>query len=701
MSKYDKLDPRTELEQEITKDLKKAFEKRGFTVKHNGTATSNTTGNKPDIEMYDSNIHINIEVTQRKKSSQDGEYQSIKDHLINTKKQNQNKKCYMWFISPETYYRTFNSVRDSNFLFHEKEDMKIIPICFSTFELFINKLIETTNDFYKKKDILDLFKYFVELIDDESVLKYFVERLFPDDESLIKEIKEAEEDKHERVVKELVTGFKLLENRLREHRIALTNQAIMNVIYLVFIKLYEEKKQSEGKGKNRFTLAGFQEFQENIDEKRIAIHELFENIKKDNELKKCKLFDDSDKLSNRLNDDFVIEHFIKPFEQYHFYTTKIDGLGAAYEVLGQLSGKDVKAGQFFTPENIVNFMVKLAELDYDDIVLDPACGTARFLTYSMEDMINKAKGKRNESDLVSNIKHLQLFGTDDDSTVSKLAKMNMYIHGDGKTNVNAKDGLLLTEFDDKIDVILTNPPLGDLSYRLPTYNEDFRTKRMSVIPKKYITQENLNKFRQQLEQLNKEDIEKTREIEKKIIEIESDIKNGRTEHVSTGNQMKGGALFLNACYHYLKDERDRDELPEWRGGKFITIIDEGILNTDDYEHVREFIKKHFYIKAVISLTQDTFVPVSKTPAKTSVLYLIKKYDLDAKQQEPIFFGHADKVGKNTKNRVCENHLVNLENNDILSKYLEFKEKVRQSYNGSQFDKRKFENLHFVGGSFDE
>lgn len=697
MSKYDELDAYTELEQEITKDLKKAFEKRGFEVRHNGTLKSQTGGGKPDIEMWDNQIHINIEVTKTKKSSQDREYQSIKDHLLNIKKQYPLKKCFMWFISPETYYRTFNSIKDSNFIFHDKDDMKIIPICFSTFEIFINKLIETTKDFYKKEDIIGLFKYHKEFVDDQSVLKHFVEKLFPEDEELIEEIKEAEENKHERIVKELITGFKTLENRLREYRIALTNQAIMNVIYLVFIKLYEEKRQSEGRGKNRFTVEGFREYQDAIDDKKRAVHKLFNSIKQDKKLKK--LFTNSDILSERLDDNFVVEHFIEPFEEYHFYTTKIDGLGAAYEVLGQLSGKDVKAGQFFTPENVVRFMVKLAELNENDIVLDPACGTGRFLTYSMDEMIKVVEGKRNESDLIDHIKHNQLFGADDDPTVSKLAKMNMYIHGDGKTNIFPKDGLRLEEFDNKIDIILTNPPLGDLSYRLPSYNEDFRTKRMSVIPKKSLTQEKIDRLKLKLQKETDEEAKK--EIEKDIIKLESEKENGREEFESTGNQMKGGALFINSCHYYLKAERDKDELPEWRGGKFITIMDEGVLNTDEYQDVRNFIKRHFYIKAVVSLTQDTFVPVSKTPAKTSIIYLIKRQDLEAKQQEPIFYAHASKVGRDTKNRACENHLTNQKQKDIINKYFEFKQKVIQSYRGNQFDRKKFESLNFKSGWFDE
>ncbi len=697
MSKYDEFDAYMELEQEITKDLKRAFEKRGFEVRHNGTEESHALGGKPDIEMWYNQIHINIEVTKTKKSSQDREYQSIKDHLLNTKKKYSLKKCFMWFISPETYYRTFNSIRDSNFIFRDKDDMKIIPICFSTFEIFINKLIETTKDFYKKEDIIGLFKYHKEFVDDQSVLKHFVEKLFPEDEELIEEIKEVEENKHERIVKELITGFKTLENRLREYRIALTNQAIMNVIYLVFIKLYEEKRQSEGRGNNRFTLEGFREYQDAIDDKKRAVHKLFNGIKQDKKLKK--LFTNSDILSERLEDNFVVEHFIKSFEEYHFYTTKIDGLGAAYEVLGQLSGKDVKAGQFFTPENVVRFMVKLAELNENDVILDPACGTGRFLTYSMDDMIKKVEGKRNETDLIDHIKHNQLFGADDDPTVSKLAKMNMYIHGDGKTNIFPKDGLRLEEFDGKIDVILTNPPLGDLSYRLPSYNEDFRTKRMSVIPKKSLTQEKIDRLKSRFQKATDEELKK--EIEKEIIKLESDKENNREEFESTGNQMKGGALFINSCYYYLKTERDKDELPEWRGGKFITVMDEGVLNTDEYQDVRDFIKRHFYIKAIISLTQDTFVPVSKTPAKTSIIYLIKRQDLEAKQQEPIFYAHASKVGRDTKNRACENHLTNQKQKDIINKYFEFKQKVIQSYRGNQLDRKKFESLNFKSGWFDE
>lgn len=709
MSKYDQLDARTQVEQEITMDLKNALEKRGFTVKHNGTNETHAPAGKSDIEMWDNDAHINIEITKSVKSSQDREWQSIKDHFQETKKANSNKRCFMWFISPETYYRTIGSIKDWNFDHDGDDDQKIIPICFNTLELFLTKLIQTTKDNFPKKQILTIFDNFTNFVDDENVLRHFYEKLFDTDLNLKKEIEIKEEERHQKVVEELIAGFKQLEQKLRDERIALSTNAIKTVIYLVFIKLYEEKKENEEKTKNRFTLSSFKEYQENVRDDRKAIHKLFASIKNDPEIRSSKLLTNDDNLESRVNDNFVIEHFIKPFEQYAFYTTKVDGLGAAYEVLGQLSGKDTRVGQFFTPENVVKFIVKLAELDTEDIVFDPACGTARFLTHAMSDMVDKVRGIRDENTKIKHVKEHQLFGTDDDPTVSKLAKMNMYIQKDGKTNIQDKDGLTQFDKDNQIDVILTNPPLGDLDYWRSIYDDDFRLKRMEIIPKRNLTQEKLEKTINELAKKQTEfgtttEQNKLKRLQKRIdqlqrtqSELEYKIRNNHSEYKISGKMMKGGALFLNACKYYLKDVRNSSEKPEWRGGKVLIILDEGILNTEQYVPVREFIKKNFYIKAIISLTTDTFVPVSSTTTKTSILYAIKKEDTDAIQTEPTFFAHAEKVGLNTRKHWCPNHLFN-GGNDILSKYLEFKKTVFSSYVGNAFDRRKFEQLDFKSGT---
>jgi type I restriction-modification system DNA methylase subunit len=232
----------------------------------------------------------------------------------------------------------------------------------------------------------------------------------------------------------------------------------------------------------------------------------------------------------------------------------------------------------------------------------------------------------------------------------------MYIHGDGKGNIWDDDGLLLYEsrkLDGKVDAVLTNPPLGDLGYRRPYFDDEFY-RRMIVIPRK------------------------------------GSVSTGNKEDMKiTGKQMKGGAQFINAIYYYLKPVRDRSLLPEWRGGKMLIILDEAILNTDDYAYVRRFIHERFYIKAVISLTRDTFVPVSRTTTKTSILYAIKKDDLTAKQQEPIFYAHAEQVGIDTRRRICKNDLFNGTGQDILIKFMDFKARVLASYDGLHFNRKKF------------
>lgn len=714
MSKYDNLDPRRELEQAIAEDLRKALEKRGFTVRHNGTKDRNAPANKPDIVVYDSNTHINVEATKTTKSSADREFLSIKDHLQKSKRLNSTKKCFAIYVSPETHYRMMNACRDFSILNEDKEDLKMMSLCFENFELFITKLVESHKERYTKKEILSLFDEYKQFVDDERILGILHSNLFSDDIVLKKQLEAKEESKHQKTVEELIKNLLKLEDDLREHQGITHIDAIRTIIFLVFTKLYEEKREYEAK-ENRLKLETFEKFQafEDEEETKHAIRKLFDRIKADPELVSAKVFTETDFLDEKLDDDFVINFFIEPFEKYHFYTTKVDGIGAAYEVLGMRTGKDVKAGQFFTPENVVKFMVRLAELDQDDVILDPACGTARFLIYAMQEMEKNLKG-RNKEQKLEEIKANQLHGSDYDLNVAKLAKMNMYIHGDGKANILDEDGLLLYKFDGKIDAILTNPPLGDQSYTRTGYDDAFRLERMEVVPKRNETKEKLEEYKAKLKEREKL-LEVTRlqkpkdakrhaamikKYNRKILELETKIKDGKSKLVVKGSKMKGGALFVGASKHYLTNVRDSGELPEWRGGKLLIILDEGILNTETYKEMRDFIKRYFYIKTIISLSRDTFVPVSSTSTKTSILYAIKKEDPDAIQQEPIFFAHAEKVGIDTRKRVCPNHLFN-ERDDILSKYFEFKKNVLGSYVDSVFNRQRFLEQGFEKGVISE
>lgn len=751
MRDYSALDPRTELEQDLTEDLKLAFEKIGFQVNHNG-GVSHSPGGVPDIEMFNDEFHFNIEATQSTGTNADREYPSITDHLTKTS-ENSEKNCFCIYVSPETSIRMIDRIKEFNNLHRGEYDFKILPLSFENIDILISKFSENAADVFCFDNFIKVFDRFYDFDDDQRIKKVLFEEIFSSDKQLGEKIKQEEIEKDQKTLELLINDLKKLENKFRERGIATGEKAIDTLIYLIFIKLYEEKREKKGES-NRLKLKNFESYKSNLSqdirENNKAIHELFKTIKSETEFSDSGMFNEYDNFTDELNDKIIIDEIIPIFEKYpSFIDTKIDALGAVYEVLALRAEKDVKIGQFFTPENVVNFMVQLADLDFEDIVLDPACGTGRFLIKSMQVMEEKLDSStvRNKTEYLKNIKSKQLFGSDIDGRISKIAKMNMWVHGDGKTNIYKYNGLILNEkdsnlFSNSIDVILTNPPLGNLNYR-ENFTEEFITSN-GVLPRKNKT---LEKFKDQEKRLknhvdgkeimdnelasladstiiekikefeNKDnlsssekkqfkELKKSEEFKKykslkakikrknktissnqeKLDELKVKINTNDCEFEITGNNLKGGALFLNSINNYLKTDRKPEELPEWRGGVLITVIDEGILNTEDYNRTRNFLTENFYIKSIISLSRDTFVPISNTSTKTSIIYAVKKEDKSLKQQEPIFYAYVDKVGMDTKGKICDNHL-----DSILDKYNKFKENILNSYEGKIFNKETFEN----------
>src|SRR4030042_5069395 len=97
-----------------------------------------------------------------------------------------------------------NAIRDHDILNAKKDDFKIMPICFSSFEIFIEKLVQSHKDEYPKNSILGIFDEYLNYLDDERILRILHNKLFSDDEKLKKEIDIKEENRHQQTVEELV-----------------------------------------------------------------------------------------------------------------------------------------------------------------------------------------------------------------------------------------------------------------------------------------------------------------------------------------------------------------------------------------------------------------------------------------------------------------------------------------------------------------
>ncbi|MFA5070904.1 MAG: N-6 DNA methylase [Candidatus Pacearchaeota archaeon] len=165
----------------------------------------------------------------------------------------------------------------------------------------------------------------------------------------------------------------------------------------------------------------------------------------------------------------------------HIKEQNQDTQGDIYEYLLSELQSAGKNGQFRTPRHIIDMMVELVNPQIGDKVLDPACGTAGFLVSAYRYIIKKNK-KDDVSTLTPNKKKMldedSIFGYDIDETMTRIALMNLMMHGIKKPNVARGNTLSDSEpriSDNTYDVVLANPPFKG-SLNEAEISERFRVK---------------------------------------------------------------------------------------------------------------------------------------------------------------------------------------------------------------------------------
>lgn len=138
--------------------------------------------------------------------------------------------------------------------------------------------------------------------------------------------------------------------------------------------------------------------------------------------------------------------------------TSVDILGDAYEYLIKKFADENKggttAGQFYTPQEVVDIIVRYTKPKKDEKVYDPTCGSGGFL-------INSAKFVK---EVYKNQKAIQLFGQEDVWNTWAIANINMILHG-LDAQIRKEDTLLKPQFNDgkeitKFDLVLANFPFS-------------------------------------------------------------------------------------------------------------------------------------------------------------------------------------------------------------------------------------------------
>lgn len=429
--------------------------------------------------------------------------------------------------------------------------------------------------------------------------------------------------------KDLKSHFKVINNYLygnmKKDDTSTRNRA-KQIINLLFCKIYDE--QYTGKNEEVTFRAGVYEDKELVAKR---IKELFIQVKN----RFNDVFEDEDVIT--LDPDSIV-FAVGQIQEFCITESERDVIGDAFEVFVSKALKD-EDGQFFTPRNVIKMIVDIINPDEKTMIIDPACGTGGFLIESLRHVWGKVEenakklgwsDKRVEEEK-QYVATTYFRGIDKDSFVAKVTKAYMAVVGDGRGGVFCENSLenvkeWSNKCQDKIDlgkfdIVLTNPPFGS---KIPIRDE--KILKQFGFGHKWKFDKKSKQWEQQSELNNK----------------------GK----------KGGVepqiLFIERCLQLLKI-----------GGKMGIVLPDGIYGNDKLGYIREYLKKHTKILAVIDVPSETFQP--NTSTKTTILVAEKIKEGEKIDDHYIFMAICETCGHDRRGNSMPDDDVSL----VSEKYFEF------------------------------
>ncbi|MFH1311436.1 MAG: class I SAM-dependent DNA methyltransferase [Nanoarchaeota archaeon] len=184
----------------------------------------------------------------------------------------------------------------------------------------------------------------------------------------------------------------------------------------------------------------------------------------------------------------------------HIKEQNQDAQGDIYEYLLSELQTAGKNGQFRTPRHIIQMMVELTKPELNDRILDPTCGTAGFLVnayeYILKENTSKSLIKIDDEGNQYNFKADKLkpqqkrfldeetiYGNDIDPVLTRIALMNLMMHGITKPNLKQLNTLSKRYNEENTyNLILANPPFkGSIDESEMSDNFRIKTKKTELL----------------------------------------------------------------------------------------------------------------------------------------------------------------------------------------------------------------------------
>ncbi len=288
---------------------------------------------------------------------------------------------------------------------------------------------------------------------------------------------------------------------------------------------------------------------------------------------------------------------VEQMESYYLFGIDEDLNGRMFEAFLAATMRGQALGQYFTPRSIVKVMTylgkPLATRGQVDRVLDGCCGTGGFLIEALTEMRrqlydNRSLTKAERTKLLDEVANQAIFGIDAgrEPPISRVARINMYLHGDGGSRVYMADGLQKSPQASGADSIEVREEVaelrgllkGGLEFDLVLTNPPFSMDYSATVPE-----------------------------EKEVL----DDYELRTYGGTIRTSLRSAVMFFERYYELLAP-----------GGRLLSVIDDSVLGGKKYGPIREYLREKFIIRGLISLHGDVFQR-SGARAKTSVVYLTK------------------------------------------------------------------------------
>ncbi len=296
-------------------------------------------------------------------------------------------------------------------------------------------------------------------------------------------------------------------------------------------------------------------------------------------------------------DDLAIYEVFRQLQNYSLLetTSQVQGADVKGTIYEHIVGNTFRGelGQFFTHRSIVEFMVRLVGVDESQVVYDPACGSGGFLIMCAkivrEQMMQTQPGlSRQEIDQRLKEYSRRLIGTEINERTARVARLNLLMHGLDYSHIFTVNALKTDQADDErlhtllgegtVDVVFANPPFAG-------YEKD-----PAVLSKFELGQ------------------------------------NGHGNVASVTREV----LFIERIIQVLRD-----------GGIAGIVIPQGIFTNRNLKRVREYIKRHTQILAVIELPDWAFIP-SGTSVRGSLLFIRKLAQVPTEYS--IFMKRVENIG---------------------------------------------------------